>query len=449
MPERMRYIRSLLDSTKGLLLLVTAWDALIIAFLSIFSGPMEGLDLPGRLGLELNDAGRVGRIIMLYHALAVPFVAALVYFILDLLPFEAKIPRVVRPTITVGYMFASAGGIGFAYLGLGWIAHGLFIAGLSLVFYAGVVLCVGLYPWRDDDFTPERLAHWLVALYTLLSVIIGGAAGAYFGNGFEAFLAEQTLGHEHDLGQRAIIAHLHIMLTLIDVALLLIIARKFNLRGRAYRAAIPLTIVGTTIVSFATWSVMVIEEIAHKIINVGAAFLLPGAIIIAFYGFAGLIREHATGNNSAGHKLRALLKDPVRFGILFELVFVNLVVTIPGVYTAFNLDTYRQPVYDEVERAIAVGHWHVLATLSAVIALFLVVDHLGVQGRARQFVGWGVLTGSTLAFVFIQFYMFRRPGQEATWPTPFFDSGIAIFLIVLAAFLVERLFSWRKELSNQ
>ena len=439
-------IRRLFNSSEGLLLVVTGWDALIIALLSMFSGPMAGLELPARLGLMLDEAGRVGRIIMLYHGLAVPFVAALVYLILDLVPFAEKVPRIVRPAITVGYMLASGGGISFAYFGAGWIAHGLFLVGSSLVFYAGVVLCVGLFPWRRDstggEFSLERLAFWLMALCTLVSVVIGGAAWAYFGNGFEAFLAEDVIREPHNLGHRAIIAHLHIMLTLIDVALLLIVGRTFALRGRAYRWVLVLTIVGTIIVSFATWGVMVVEG-AHKIINVGAGFLLPAALIVAVNGFGRLVRERLVEQGleraTVGQKLKALLGDPIRCGILFELIFVNVVVTGPGVYVAMNLETYRQPAFLEVERAIAVGHWHVLATLSAVIALFLVVDRLGVRGFLRQFVGWGVLAGSTLAFVFVQFYMFRQPGEEIRWPVPFFDAGIGIFLLVLAIFLAVRL----------
>jgi hypothetical protein len=444
--KRMQRLRQLVHSSEGLLLIVTAWEALIVAFMGTFSatGPLAGLNLPARLGIVLDEAGKVGRVIMLYHALAIPFVAALVYLILDVLPFDEKTPRLVRPTVTAGYMLTSVGGLGFAYLGGGWIAHGLFLVGLSLVFYAGVVLCVGLFPWRrgaagDLAFSMERLAFWLMALYTLVSAAIGGAAGAYFGNGFAAFLAEDVLRLEHDLGQRAIIAHLHIMLTLIDVAILLIVARRFDLRGRAYRLAMPLIVVGMTVTTFATWGVMVIEKIAHKIINVGAAFLLPGAIVVALYGFARLVRERLAEQGrdevTVGHRLRALLSDPVRFGIFFELIFVNLVVTGPGVYVAFNLETYRQPAFLEVERTIAVGHWHVLATLSAVVALLVVIDRLGVQGLVRQLVGWAVLAGSTLAFVFVQFYMFRRPGQEAAWAVPFLDAGIGILFVALFAFL--------------
>ena len=439
MPSLTQRIQRLFTTTEGLLLVVTGWEALAVAFLSLFSGPLAAWGVPARLGLALDPAGRVGRIIMLYHALAVPFVAALVYLMLDALPFDERTPRLVRPAITAGYFLASGGAIAFAYFRAGWIAHGLFLVGLSLVFYAGAVLAWGLFPWRSDleeGFSWERLAFWLVAVYTLASAAIGGATGAYFGNGFTAFLAEDVVREPHSLGQRAIIAHLHIMLTLVDVALLLLVARRFRVGGWVYRAAMPLTVVGTSIVTFATWSVMVAEKIAHRIINVGSALLLPGALLVAAWGFVQLARE----GGSRG-RLWAAFRDPLRFGMLFELVFVNFVVTGPGVYVAFNLETYRQPAYLEVERAIAVGHWHVLATLSAVVALFLVADRLGVRGALRQVLGWGVLAGSTVAFVFIQFYLFRAPGQDVAWTVPFFEAGIALFLVVLAVWLGERV--WR------
>ena len=149
-----------------------------------------------------------------------------------------------------------------------------------------------------------------------------------------------------------------------------------------------LVVACTTIASVATWGVMAIEEIAHKIINVGALLLLAAAAIVAVQGFARLAGERlnlgGSGRPAWGRRLKALRCDPVRFGLLFELIFVNVVVTAPGVYVAFNLETYRQPAFLEVERAIAVGHWHVLATLSAVIALLLVVDRLGCGGSCAS-----------------------------------------------------------------
>lgn len=228
------------------LFFVTLWVALMVVLVSPLSatGPLAGLRWAERMGLD--EAGRVGRIVMLYHSLAIPFVAALVYLMLDALPFDERYARIVRPTVTAGYLLTSASGLSFAYLKAGWIAHGVFLVGLSLTFYAGVVLWLGLSPWRAPaDRRLERWAFWLMALFTLISAVIGGATGAYFGQGFQAFLAEDVLRAEHDLFQRAIIAHLHIMLSLIDVALLLLIARRVGLSGRAYRAALPIIIAGT------------------------------------------------------------------------------------------------------------------------------------------------------------------------------------------------------------
>jgi hypothetical protein len=141
------------------------------------------------------------------------------------------------------------------------------------------------------------------------------------------------------------------------------------------------------------------------------------------------------GPAGPSRRLRALLRDPVRFGVFFELIFVNLVVTVPGVYVAFNLETYRTPAYLEVERTILVGHWHILASLSAMMVLFLIADRLGVRGWVRQGVGWGLLLGLSLAFGFVNLYMFRQPGQEKAWTVPFFEAGIAVALLALALFV--------------
>jgi hypothetical protein len=438
----------LFGSLPGLLVVVVAWDALIVASLAPFSGPLRPLGLAGLLGLDLGDAQRVGRIIMLYHALAVPFVAALVYLVLDQVPMGSpqeagRTRRAIVVPVTAGYMLTSAGGMTFAYGGRSWIAHGIYLVGLSLVFYAGVLLAVALWPsrrWATDrtrhvhvaGVPLERLAFFIVALFLLVSSAFGGAAGAFFGNGFEAFLAEDIVRvSPHTTFELMIIAHLHIMLTLIDVAILLLVIRFYRIEGRVQKIAVPLTLVGTVIVTFATWSVVRWEG-AHRVINVGSAFLLPGAILVAIWGFARLIVDQAGRGARIWTKARALVADPVRFGIFFELIFVNVVVTGPGVYVAFNLERFRSAAYAAVERTILVGHWHILATLSAVIVLFLIADRLGVRGRVRQAVGWGLLAGSTLAFVFVNVYMFRAPGQEKLWTVPFFEAGIALSLVAVA-----------------
>lgn len=456
MKRRTRLIARFFGTLPGLLVLVVAWDALIVATLSPLSGPLRPLGIAELLNLDLSDTHRVGRIIMLYHSLAIPFVAALVYLVLDQVPMgsfeeERRVRRSIVVPVTLGYMLTSVGGMTFAYGGRNWVFHGVYLVGLSLVFYAGVLLAVALWPsrrWATDrartvhlaGIPVERLTFFIVALFTLVSAAIGGAAGAFFGNGFEAFLAEDIVRQDpHTTFQLMIIAHLHIMLTLIDVAILLLVIRYFRVEGRVQKVAVPLTLIGTVIVTFATWSVIGWEG-AHRLINVGSAFLLPGAILVAIWGFAKLMgRVPADRRAGAVDKLRALLRDPIRFGIFFELIFVNVVVTGPGVYVAFNLERYRSPAYLAVERTILVGHWHVLATLSAVILLFLIADRLGTRGWVRQVTGWGLLLGSTLSFIFVNAYMFRQPGQERSWTVPLFETGIAVSLLSLAIFVAAKL----------
>ena len=448
-------------SLPGLLIVVVVWQALLVATLTPFSGPLQSLGLAELLNLDFSDANRVGRIIMLYHSLAIPFVASLVYLVLDQVPMgspeeERRVRRSIVVPVTAGYMLTSVGGMTFAYAGRSWIAHGVYLVGLTLVFYAGVLLAIALWPSRRWATDPDRYAHlwgiplerlafFLVAVLTLVSASIGGTAGAFFGNGFEAFLAEDIVRVDpHTTFELMIIAHLHITLTLIDVMILLLVIRTYDVSGRVHRIAVPLTIIGTAVVTFATWSVIGWEG-AHRVINIGSAFLLPGAILVAVWGFARLIRD-GMGAQRPGFRgrLRALVSDPVRFGIFFELIFVNVVVTAPGVYVAFNLDTYRTPAYLAVERTILVGHWHVLATLSAVIALFLIADRLGARGWVRQVTGWGLLAGSTLAFLFVNAYMFRLPGQEKVWTVPLFEAGIAISLLALAVLTAATLVKWAK-----
>ena len=124
--QRLRTLLNRLFGTlPGLMLVAVAWDALIVATLAPFSGPLQGLGLAELLRLDFSDAHRVGRIIMLYHSLAIPFVAALVYLVLDQVPIGSSggensgqgLPKAVRSIvtpITVGYMLTSIGGMTFA-----------------------------------------------------------------------------------------------------------------------------------------------------------------------------------------------------------------------------------------------------------------------------------------------------------------------------------------------
>ncbi len=445
-----RRLDYLTGSTRGLLLAATGWTALIIALLGTISAPMQ--DMLG-FSIVLPEAERVGRIIIVYHALATPFVAAIVYLILDMVPTTERLARSIRRVITPGYMLTSLGALVFAYLGRNWIFHGVMLLGQALVFYAGMLLAIGLWPGRHHNTDPayshigsvslERVAFFTVTVTTLVSVLIGASAGAFFGNGFEAVLAEDIVRAEHDLGELAVISHLHIMLALVDVAIFLLIVRRFDLKGLLHKIAMPLTIVGTLVMATGCWGVMVWEEIAHWIIYAGSSFVLLGALLMTISGIDrliknGLAEQHIT-QATAGQKLKVLLRDPLQFGPFFQMIWLQFVMVFPGLYTAVKLDEVFRTWPFEAERRILVGHWHVLATLSATILLFLVADRLDVRGWMRQVLGWGVILGSDLAFTFGAFYEFIPPDASRDWTILYLDIGLGVTLIVLALFLGRQL----------
>jgi hypothetical protein len=414
------------------------------------SAPMQEL-----LGFSVNlpEAERVGRIVMVYHALAIPFVAAITYMILDLVPTTEELARAVRRAITPGYILVSIGGLVFAYLGRSWLFHGLFLLGQSLVFYAGVLLAVGLWPGRHRNTDPayahlgsislERVAFFVVAVATLVTALIGAGVGSFFGNGFEAVLAEDIVRQEHNLGEKAVISHLHIMLALVDVAILLVVVRHMNLKGPLHKVAMPLTIIGTLVMAVGCWGVMVWEEIAHTIIYAGSSLVLLGALLMVIAGIDQLIRRglarQGIEKGTPGQKLRALVRDPLRFGLFAQMILLQPIMVFPGLYTAVKLDEIFRAWPLEAERRILVGHWHILATASAVIMLFLVADRLDIRGWMRQVLGWGVLLGANLAFVMAAVYEFLPPDAERAWTTIYLDVGLGLTLVVLAGFLGIRL----------
>jgi len=445
--QRLDYLT---QSTRGLLLMVTGWEALIVALLGMISAPMQELL---RLSIILPEAERVGRIVMVYHSLAIPFVAAIIYLVLDMVPTTEESARTIRRLITPGYMLVGIGSLTFAYLGRNWLFHGLLLFGQSLVFYAGVLLAVGLWPWRHRNADPtyahlgslslERVAFFVVTVAMLVSVLIGAGAGAFFGNGFEAVLAEDIVREEHNLGELAVISHLHIMLALIDVAILLLVVRKFDLKGRLHQIAMPLTIAGTAVMAAGCWSVMLWEEIAHWIIYAGSSLVLLAALLMTIAGMGRLIRnqlaEQQIAHSTLGQKVKALLRNPLQFGLFFQMIWLQSVMVFPGLYTAVKLDEIFRTWPLEAERRILVGHWHILATASAVMMLLLVADRLGVRGWMRQVLGWGILVGANLAFTVAVFYEFLPPEANRDWTILYLDISIGLALIVLALFLGWRL----------
>ncbi len=479
-----RRLAFLFRSTEGLVLTAIAAIALTTAIWSTLSGPMAewGVrDVTVRLlGMRLLAAEREGRIIMLYHTIAMAVVTIEVYLITALLPMKDQWRAVINGTITVGYLMSLVFGLLFAYFGHNWACHGLFLFGQALVFFAGLMLAVALWPWQKEyraenpayahgpgAIDLERTAFFVVAVATLASALFGAVPGSYLGNGFETFLAENVVREPHKTSlQLAVIGHLHIMLTLIAIALALIVGRSLDFRGPLHQAAMPLMILGTIIVTLGVWIVVPMEEIAHFIIYGGSVPAALAALFLVIFGWRKLISDRisAQGIKKASflQGVRALIADPLKFGQLWQMVYMNFVVTFVGIFMAIRLDKIIRVWPAREERIELTGHWHVLSAIIATIILLYYADMAGLKGKARQWFGWLVIVGSDLAFAAVALFETKRLYvREATqqplvtWTMLLIDAGLAILMVTLATLMIWRLVDlfkrngrWAKELSG-
>lgn len=475
----------LFRSTRGLVLVAMTMITLAAVTFGTLSGPMADLgikDVTVRLlNLRLVEAEREGRIIILYHAIAMAVVAIEVYFITAIVPMKKDEQTRINSTVTVGYLAALIFGLLFAYFGYNWIFHGIYIFGLSLMFFGGLMLAKALWPWRKEyrvkdkayahtrgGVDLERVAFFTMAVATLGSALFGAVAGASFGNGFESFLAEDVVRQPHKTAlQLAVIGHLHIMLTLIAVALALIVSRWLDFKGRMHQISMPLMIVGTIIVTLGVWLVVPAEEMAHYIIYAGSTVVMPAALMLVIHGFRKITAERLAEQKIAKptrlQRLQALVHDPVKFGALWQLIYMNFVVTFVGIFTAIRLDKTIRMWQGREERIELTGHWHILSAVIATILLLYYVDLAGLKGRARRWFGWIVIVGSDLAFFAVTLFETKRlyvteSAQQplVDWAMILTDAGLALTLLVIGLYLLARLVdllskrgAWRADVPAQ
>lgn len=458
----------LFRSTKGLALVAIALISLVTAIWGMLSGPLKewGIsDVAVRLyGMRLVEAEREGRIILLYHTIAMAVVAIETYLITALAPVKKEQQTYINATITVGYIVALIFGLAFGYFGHNFVFHGLFIFGQSLVFFAGVLLAVALWPWgrelrsqdpayaRTKGGVPlERVAFFAMAVATLGSAIFGAVAGSLYGREFETFLAEDIIRIPFKTSlQLAVIGHLHIMLTLIAIALTLILSRWFDFKGKLHHWAMPMMIAGTLIITAGVWAVVPFEATAHIIINIGSFPTLIASWLLVYFGWRKIMRERLAAQKiqqpRLGQKLSALLHDPLRFGMLWQMVYMNFVVTAVGIFIAIRLDKTIRTWPLREEQIALTGHWHILAGIIATIILLLYADMAGLKGKARQWFGWLVLIAADTAFAAVSLFETKRLFVSEAGQGPLVDiimlvtdAGLATTLVALAALMVWRL----------
>ena len=467
----MQFIRTrlqyLFGSTKGLILVAIAMIGIETAIWGMLSGPMAEMGVREvvvrTLGMKLVQAEREGRIIILYHSIAMAVVAIETYMILGLLKVKPFYKTAVTVLITVGYIMTMIFGMGFAYFGRNWAFHGLYITGLSLIFFAGILLCIALWPWSreyhvtDKDYAHlksgldlERTAFFATAVTTVISALFGAVPGSYFGNGFETFLAENIIRlPEKTTMEYSVIGHLHIMLALICVMITLIIGRWLNFKGLMHKIAMPLMILGTIVLNLGVWGVVTpLEPIAHMIIYVGATPSMFAALLLLIWSWNKLIKDGTAhiAKPNLGDRLAALLRDPLKFGPTWQMLFMNFTTSGIGIFMAVKLDEIFRVWPAREERIELTGHWHVLSAIVATIILMYYGDMIGLKGKLRQWYGWAIIILSDIAFAAVTVFEMKRLFISEAEQQPLvnglmyaIDFGLGSLLVLLAIVMVWRL----------
>ena len=266
-----------------------------------------------------------------------------------------------------------------------------------------------------------------------------------------------------DALQLSVIGHLHIMLTLIAVALTLIVGRWLDFKGRPHKLAMPLMILGTGVITLGVWLVVPFEEIAHYIIYAGSVLILLAALFLVIFGFDKLIREGLAARKvakaHAAQKFLALVDDPLKFGALWQMVYMNFVVTAIGLFMAIRLDKVIRVWPQREERITLTGHWHILASIIGTIILLYYADLIGLKGRARKLFGWLIILPFDIAFGAAALFSTKRLYVAESSQQPFvdaimltIDAMLATVLLTLAVLMVSRLIdlftkdgTWAKE----
>jgi len=462
--ERFNY---LFKSTKGLIFVAVAMIALETAFFGMLSGPMAeyGIrDVVIRIfKMDLVQAEREGRIIILYHSIAMAVIAIETYMVTSTLMMKDFYKMAVRVLVSIGYIMVMIFGMGFAYWGHNWVLHGLFITGLALIFFAGVLLCVALWPWNTEYYITnkdyarskggvdiERLAFFTTAVTTVLSAFFGAIPGSFFGNGFVVFLAENVIRLPHKTTlQYSIIGHLHIMLALIAIMITLIVGRWLNFKGIWHKMAMPLMILGCIVLNLGVWGVATpLEPVAHMIIYVGATPSMLAALFLLIWSWNKFIKD---GTNHLAkptffHKLSAMVRDPLKFGPTWQMLFMNFTTSGIGIFMAIELDKIFRLWPAREERIELTGHWHALSAIIATIILMYYGDMVGLKGKTRQLYGWALIFSSDIALSAVTIFEMKRLFISEAVQQPLvnglmyaIDFGLGLLLVLLAFVMVWRL----------
>jgi len=375
-----------------------------------------------------DSISRTARFIMIYHSLAVPFLVANTFWIMEYYDIREKYIPTLKILFISGAVLVGIAGMlfGFTYIR---IFHEFFYFGLFLVFIGGIIFVVAAFPIPGkfpnestsisgshiNRLSLENMNLVILAICVMVSTIMGAIAaienftGTIWGLDREptAFLAEAIIRHHHhDVVEDFIVSHLHIQLAQSAAMVMMVAYRTSKMSGKAYKAVLLTNAVGVIVLSYGSW------VLNHYTIWVGAGILILCTIMLGAFGLKNIIREklgERYKSSKLGKKIKAMLSNPILFNYYFLFLMSHVFVTITGIIVGLQVDEfYRLFETVELEYDFNVGHWHVLSVLIANILMCKAIDYYKVKGLQRRIGGWVFFIGSVLAFGGADLYMLRR-----------------------------------------
>jgi len=409
---------------KALIAFAIVWDLVIVVFGMLFAPPFQGanssLGLPDTL-LRLFYPYES----MFFHSLAIPFVAALTYVVLVIFRIEGRARTFIVAASTLGFVIASTSALYVVFNGDVPAAFYALWTGLGLSFAAGLGLMVALRPRRDESKGMKLKGRKLVELDVWLSVICLLAAttvGAYASSGSSQWGAEASFR-----GFGLVVAsHTHVVITIIDVALVAMIVRHFGgdtyegIPGIFVKLGLYGILVGLPTTTVTTFATVPMGVAAHNAITVFAGILLQASLFVMYAIMA-----------VEGRRLRirspvGIVKNIMAFGLLFIIFWVNVVVTLPGIYVAINMKSF---VGLPNELAFITGHEHVLIALTAMALVMLIALVYNVKGRLGALAGLALTSGYIVSSGATVYYMFLDWNFVSSVYLPYIGGGIVLMVL--------------------
>jgi len=173
------------------------------------------------------------------------------------------------------------------------------------------------------------------------------------------------------------------------------------------------------------------------------------ALFFVIYSWDMLIRTGTAGIKKPTflQKMGALFSDPLKFGVGWQMVFMNFTVSGVGIFLAVRLDKVFRVWAHREERITLTGHWHILAALIATIIILYYADLSGLKGKIRQWFGWIIIIASDMAFAAATIFSMKRlfvdaVGQQTVVNNTMLaiDFGLGAILILFSMFMAWRLY---------